>query len=93
LSAGLARRAVDAGLDVRATYRMTETASQVTTTEKGEIANSRRPRDDRWTSFTSASTRPIARGTGEIVVAGSAVFDGYFDDDAATREASAVVLS
>jgi O-succinylbenzoic acid--CoA ligase len=87
LSADLARRAADAGLDVRATYGMTETASQTTTTTQGEVfaypETAGRPLD----GVTVSIQAPDGDGYGEILVAGPTLFSGYFGDDVATRAA------
>lgn len=84
LSAELARRAAGARLDVRATYGMTETASQATTSERGEVY-----------AFPESAGRALdgvgvridshdREGYGEIVVTGPTLFSGYLDDAGAT---------
>jgi len=85
LSADLASRAGRAGLDVRSTYGMTETASQVTTSERGEVyaypETSGRPLDGIAVRLDGSDRE----GYGEVVVAGATLFSGYLEDSDATR--------
>jgi o-succinylbenzoate---CoA ligase len=85
LSAELARRAADAGLEVRATYGMSETASQVATTERGEAAAFPETAGRALDGLAVRIDAADGEGYGEIVVTGSTLFSGYFGDDAATR--------
>ena len=87
LPADLARRAVDAGLDIRATYGLTETASQVTTTGRGEVVAYPETAGRALDGVGVAIAAPDRDGYGEIVVSGPTLFSGYFGDDAATRAA------
>lgn len=87
LSGELARRATNAGLDVRATYGLTEAASQVTTTERGEVLAYP---DTAGRALDGVSTRieaPDHGGYGQIVVSGGTLFRGYYEDAEATGAA------
>jgi O-succinylbenzoic acid--CoA ligase len=83
LSEDLARRAADAGLDVRATYGMTETASQTTTTVRGEVLEFPQTVGRPLDGVTVSIEAPTRDCYGEILVAGPTLFCGYFGDDVA----------
>ena len=82
----LAARAHAAGFDVRATYGMTETASQVATSEEGELAchpgTSGRALDG--VELRVASSGPD--GFGELLVRGVQVARRFLDDAGTERD-------
>jgi O-succinylbenzoic acid--CoA ligase len=87
LSGELTRRATNAGLDVRATYGMTEAASQVTTTERGEVVEYPETTGRALDGVSVRIDAPDRDGYGEIVVSGGTLFHGYYEDGEATRAA------
>jgi O-succinylbenzoic acid--CoA ligase len=83
LAPALARRAADAGYPVVSTYGLTETASQVTSTELGaetEIGSSGRA----LRGVELRVCEPDQHGIGEILVRAPQVMAGYWNDEAAT---------
>jgi len=82
--ADLARRAARAGLDVRATYGMTETASQATTSERGEVYAVPESAGHALDGVSVRIDSPDREGYGEIIVTGPTLFSGYLDDAGAT---------
>ena len=85
LAGELVRRAAAGGLDVRATYGMTEAASQVTTTERGEVVAFPASAGCALDGTDVRIDAPDRDGYGEIVVTGNTLFSGYFADAAATH--------
>lgn len=82
-----ARAAEGAGFDLRATYGLTETASQVATTEAGELVAFPGTVGRPLRGVSIEIERPGPDGVGEIVVSGPQLFAGYFGEAAATQAA------
>jgi O-succinylbenzoic acid--CoA ligase len=88
----LVERCRDYSVPVNPTYGMTETASQVATARPREAYDHEGTvgRPLYWTDVTVVDEEgtPLPRGErGELVVDGPTVTPGYYDDEAATREA------
>jgi len=90
--AELLERALERGVPVHPTYGMTETASQVATATPEEAATHRgtvgHPLLETDVTVVGSDGEPLPPGeSGELVVAGPTVTDGYYDRPAATADA------
>jgi O-succinylbenzoic acid--CoA ligase len=84
-SEDLVHHAIERNLPVRTTYGMTETASQVATTTTDDLKtypeSVGKPLSNVTVTIRDEEDRPLpARETGEIVVEGPVVAEGYRDD-------------